>query len=187
MLGLMTNIVQFAWWNCKSKRTEKKTGVPGHWNQYQPCYILLLATVLVVVQPTCMLYIGSYICDGAFTSDQAVDASQIGTVLEYTPAGKLAFKGSSLQAPELNSTYVAFSDGTYYSDGCNPSQQNFFFDNSANPNALTPNTVTGWMIQIFCTYLGFLLMFIGVCQATNLHIKVMKKWASLRGGSTVKP
>jgi len=182
MFGLMTNIVQFAWWNCKSKRTEKKTGIPGHWNQYQPCYILLVATVLVCAQPCCMMWIGSYICDGAFTSDQAADATQIGTVLEYTPAGQLHLKKADSLKAALNSTYVAFSSGTYYSDGCNPDQGNFFFDGGAT-NALVPNTTVGWMIQIFGTYFGFFLMFVGVCQATNLHVKIMKKWEAVRGNA----
>lgn len=58
---------------------------------------------------------------------------------------------------------------------------NFFFDNSSNPNALVPNTLTGWMIQVFCTYLGYILLFIGVFWATQLHKKIMKKWNTIRG------
>ena len=50
-----TNILQFAWWKCKAKR-----GIDGHWDRYGPCYLLIIATVLVMIQPTCMLVIGSY-------------------------------------------------------------------------------------------------------------------------------
>jgi hypothetical protein len=58
MLALMTNILQFAWWKCKAKR-----GIDGHWDRYGPCYLLLVATCLVLIQPTCMLVIGSYSSD----------------------------------------------------------------------------------------------------------------------------
>jgi len=47
--------------------------------------------------------------------------------------------------------------------------------------ALVPNTTIGWLIQIFGTYGGFGLMFVGVFEATQLHLKIMKKWRKLRG------
>lgn len=116
MFGLMTNILQFAWWKCKAKKNLE----PGHWNRYGPCYILMIATVLVLVQPTCLLIITSW---------------------------------------DLN---------------------NFFFDGDDDPSALVPNTVIGILIQVFCTYGGFIFMFWGVVWATNLHIKISKKWAVIR-------
>ena len=116
MLALMTNITQFAWWKVKSKK-----GL-SHWAQFGPCYLLLVATVLVMIQPTSMLVIGSW---------DSID--------------------------------------------------NFFFDGDDNPSALTPNTTIGWLIQIFGTYLGFLLMFVAVFWATNLHTKIVKKWLAVRG------
>ena len=54
MLALMTNITQFAWWKVKGKK-----GLT-HWAQFGPCYLLLVATVLVMIQPTSMLVIGSW-------------------------------------------------------------------------------------------------------------------------------
>lgn len=94
-----------------------------HWGCYWPVYILMVATVLVMVQPTSMLVIGSF---------------------------KI---------------------------------KNFFFDGGGDhPSALVPNTALGWCIQIFCTYLGYICMFVGVFGATKLHVKIQKKWAILRGG-----
>lgn len=52
---------------------------------------------------------------------------------------------------------------------------NFFFEGD-DTNSIVPDTVVGWMIQIFGTYLGFIFMFTGVVWATNLHKKVSKKW-----------
>merc|ERR1711959_752610 len=146
---------------------KKQDGVKAtHWYMYRPVYLLMVATILVNIQPMCMLIIGSWICDGDFTADQI----NAGSGNHYLPDGT------------FNTTAdVAIPKGTAYSDGCSPSMRNFFFDNAANPSALVPNTVEGWMIQIFGTYLGFLLMFIGVCQATMLHHKIADKWRELRG------
>jgi hypothetical protein len=47
-------------------------------------------------------------------------------------------------------------------------------------NALVPNTTIGWCIQIFGTYGGFIVMFFGVFEATNLHKKIMNKFKALR-------
>lgn len=73
MLALMTNILQFAWWKCKAKK-----GIPAghHWDRYGPCYLLIVATVLVLVQPTCMLVIGAYGSDDDTMPCPADDASE---------------------------------------------------------------------------------------------------------------
>jgi hypothetical protein len=47
-------------------------------------------------------------------------------------------------------------------------------------SALVPNTGIGWAIQICGTYGGFILMFTGVFEATQLHKKIMRKWRALR-------
>ncbi len=57
---------------------------------------------------------------------------------------------------------------------------NFFFD-GGNTNALVPNTTTGWLIQVFCTYVGYILLFIGVFWTTQLHQKIYKQWIRNRG------
>lgn len=60
-----------------------------------------------------------------------------------------------------------------------PCVDNFIFDGSNT--YLVPTTTSGWMVQIFCTYLGFIIMFAGVFQATSLHTKIAKRWRALRG------
>jgi len=62
--------------------------------------------------------------------------------------------------------------------------QNFFFDADSNPNALVPNTTVGWLIQVFCTYVGYILLFTGVFWATALHKKIARKWNAIRGNAT---
>ena len=45
---------------------------------------------------------------------------------------------------------------------------------------LLPTSVRGWLVQVFGTYLGFLMRFVGVFQATNLHTKIGKRWRAIR-------
>lgn len=192
----MTNIVQFAYWNVGKKRkfvvvdTDKgPTKVKaGHWYVYRPVYLLMFATVLVCLQPVCMLVIGSWICDGEFSSDQ-IDLTQVSFdnvtntyVANGTTAGHYLPDGTFSQAAKDMSTLIVAQSDTQWPAGCSSSMKNFFFDGGVS-NALVPNTSTGWMIQIFGTYLGFICMFVGVCQATMLHVKIAKKWSALRGGT----
>jgi len=177
MLALMTNIMQFAYWNCKQKRKK----FPTHWGKFQPVYILLLATVLVLAQPCCMLYIGSWICDGAFSADQ-IDTTNTSTASgHFDENGTFWWNNKNVSAlpAEQRPEWFLFPKGHYYSDGCKPEQKNFFFD-GGDSNAIVPNTTVGWCIQILGTYLGFIVMFVGVCQATLLHQKVAAKWNALR-------
>lgn len=173
MLMLMTNIIQFAYNSCNRMRTG------GHWNKFKPVYYIIISTPMVLLQPTCMLVIGSWLCDGTFSADQlTADAVLCDKPGNTTGCGFFHANGTFSQ-PSM----IAIPGGTYYVDGCSSSMKNFFFDNSDNPNALWPNTVVGWMIQIFGTYLGFIIMFVGVCQATQLHRKVANKWRQLRGAN----
>lgn len=159
MFGLMTNIVQFAYWKCAKKKV--KSG--KHWDKWGPVYVLMVATVLVLIQPTCMLVIGSWTnYSGNVAYDTAAD------VTSYTLSDGTTCTGGT--------DNCALDCGEPLTDGID----NFFFDGDDNPNALTPNTTTGWMIQIFGTYLGFGFLFWGVIWATNLHVKISKKWAQIR-------
>lgn len=175
MLALMTNIVQFAYWNVQKKRRKQ-----GHWYMYRPVYLLIFSSFLVCLQPTCMLIIGSWRCDGYFSADQ-IDTSLTHNATGYykvdgSYAGRGFFPNGTFDGQQ---EVVLNSKGDGYAPGCSPSMKNFFFD-GGKTNALVPNTVVGWMIQLFGTYLGFACMFVGVCQATMLHIKIAQKWQQIR-------
>jgi hypothetical protein len=160
MFGLMTNSVQFAYWKCAKKKAEK------HWDKWGPVYILILSTLLVLVQPTCMLVIGSWSTYNGGAAD-----STASSLVSWTTSD-----GDSCSSSSNDDTSCNIMCGEATNDGID----NFFFDGDDNPNALTPNTVTGWMIQIFCTYVGFGFLFWGVVWATNLHIKISRKWSQIR-------
>jgi len=135
---------QFAYWNVQKKRKKQ-----GHWYMYKPVYMLMLATVLVLIQPTSMLIIGSWICDGTFSADQLQNVKPCtlkGAGAGYCDAttGKWAgaFDGSGAFVNTFNasaSPYISYATGVYYSDGCNPTMHNWFFDGGVS-NALVPNT-----------------------------------------------
>lgn len=178
MLMLMTNIVQFAYHSCLRMREAR-----GHWYRFKPVYYIILATPMVLLQPTCMLVIGSWICDGKFSADQ-LSGEQCDA--RGQPAGCL--QGTYDQYGRFSDqSSVSFVASTSFVDGCSDDMQNFFFDGGANSNALWPNTTTGWCIQIFGTYLGFIVMFVGVCQATQLHVKIVNKWHKIRGTGSPAP
>jgi len=48
--------------------------------------------------------------------------------------------------------------------------------------ATFPSVASGWAIQIIFTWGGFVAMFIGVMQATQLHLKLKKQWRTIRSG-----
>merc|ERR1712232_510372 len=82
-----------------------------------------------------------------------------------------------------NGTEGGFDVCFPYSDQFQPSEKdkNPLCVCAMNSNALVPNTTVGWCIQIFGTYMGFIFMFCGVFEATQLHVKIMRKWRKLRG------
>lgn len=168
-MALMLNIVQFAWWSVKRNKKNK-----SHCLKFGSVYLLLVATVLVLVQPTCMLVISSWNIDNFF-----FDGGDMGSFC-MGPDSCAADSCSSTNKFECDTTrgvcdYVTCDNLTRaeaeaLACGCD-----------MDSNALYPNTTIGVIIQIFGTYLGFIVMFIGVFWATDLHKKLAKKWRKLRG------
>jgi hypothetical protein len=149
MMTLMFNLVQFVWWTCK--RMRKGTFLQVH----TPTLFTLAAAVLVNIQPMMILVIGSWkLCCGT--------CEEMG----------LKCKGLS---------YAPWPDAPDVQRPCY-SGGNVFWDISycgGKNYALFPTQVSGWMIQIFCTWGGYILMFIGVFQATQLHKKLLYKWRNI--------
>jgi hypothetical protein len=230
MFGLMTNIVQFAWWKVKGKKHL------AHCARMRPVYLLMFATCLVCTQPVSMLVIGSwdsipnFFFDGGDMGSACTGATVCGSGMCSTDSNQFAIDyiwkttgcTADLAKTDFLDTYYqglaptdladqvhklcqglvqgldksvcgvgtltcknvasvndhtdftqcttdAFSTDTKCSGSC-----------AMDSNALFPNTGTGIAIQIFCTYGGFIVMFVGVFEATGLHKKIMKKWNNLR-------
>lgn len=230
MFGLMTNIVQFAWWKVKGKKHL------AHCARMRPVYLLMFATCLVCTQPVSMLVIGSwdsipnFFFDGGDMGSACTGTTVCGSGMCSTDSNQFAIDyiwkttGCKAKAPPgfLDTYYQgrapnALADEVFKLcqgkvDGlgmsvCGASDiskcirvasvkadtdftqcTNDDFSKATecsgtcamDSNALFPNTGTGIAIQIFCTYGGFIVMFVGVFEATGLHKKIMKKWNNLR-------
>jgi hypothetical protein len=157
MLTLMLNLTQFVWWTCK------RTRAGTFWDVHRPTMLTLLSAILVNIQPMMILVIGSWklccnTCEGA---GLAKDCTSTG--MTYAP-----WPASPKTPRECSVGGNVFWDVSYCSGG------NY---------AIFPTVWTGWMIQVFCTWGGYILMFVGVFQATKLHIKLAAKWRSIRRGT----
>jgi len=161
MMTVMLNLTQFVWWRCKQSR--RGTCLQVH----MPTLWTLAATILVNIQPMWILIIGSWklccnYCDpklngGAFD----IPAAQCPTGFSFQPWAGNAVRSCS--SPGGN----VFWDVSY----CSGAKLSTF-----------PTVGAGWAVQIVCTWGGFVCMFIGVLQATQLHIKLRKQWRNIRAG-----
>jgi len=169
MMTVMTNVVQFAFHTVSRKRRNKP-----HCQKFGPVYLLVVATLLILVQPVCMLVIGSwasmpnFFFDGGDTGDACTSDSMchngcMASFFDCDDHSGACNQLSCADAHKLNATLPC---------SC-----------AMDSGAIVPNTTVGLCIQIFGTYLGFLLLFIGVFQATELHHKICKKFAEARGGA----
>jgi len=130
-MTVVTSIVQYAYWTVLSRRQNVK----GHWNKFGPVYILLVADILVNVQPIMVLCIGSW--------SEGLDCTN----------PKIKFDW-----PCTNAFWTWDAATTFF-----------------------PNRAPGWVIQVFCTYVGYIMMIVGVFQATELISKFRKTWRAARG------
>lgn len=133
MMTVMSSIVQYGYWTCLSKRQH----VQGHWNKFGPVYILLVAGILVNVQPLMILCIGSW-SSGTCDDDNMPKNHDIW--------------------PCKNAFWTMEATNTFF-----------------------PNRLPGWLIQIFCTYLGYILLIVGVFQATDMVAKFRRTWRAATG------
>jgi len=157
MMTLMFNLVQFTWWTCKLRRTGNV------WNKHAPTFLVLLSAILVNIQPIWILVIGSFKLCCAPCSTFNIKAEDCpATGMSYPPWAGVASR-------ECSSGGNVFWDQSY----C-----------QGQKYALFPDQVSGWAVQIICTWGGYLAMFVGVFQATQLHKKLASKWRNIRSGQS---
>jgi len=154
MMTLMLNLVQFVWWTCKQRR-------PGNtfWEVHQPTMLVLLSAILVNIQPLAILVIGSWkLCCAPCTNFPNMPNCAAGDF-----------------------TFPPWSDGARRA--CSAPGGNLFWDASfcgGKQYSIFPTVWQGWAVQICCTWGGYICMFIGVFQATKLHLKLVNKWRAIR-------
>eukprot|EP00931_Biecheleriopsis_adriatica_P051606 TRINITY_DN29955_c0_g1_i1.p1 TRINITY_DN29955_c0_g1~~TRINITY_DN29955_c0_g1_i1.p1 ORF type:complete len:154 (+),score=22.65 TRINITY_DN29955_c0_g1_i1:359-820(+) len=80
--------------------------------------------------------------------------------------------------------------GILSADGWDPLEPKYnkycFSQNVANEYAGDDDhlSVYGWVFTIFCTWSGFVLLFIGLCWAISLPSKVREQWRQIRHART---
>lgn len=131
MMTVMASVIQYGYWTVLTKRH----GVQGHWAKFGPVYILLVAGILVNVQPLMILCIGSW--------STGLDCTKPDIAVEW---------------PCTNAFWTADAMNTFF-----------------------PNRASGWAIQICCTYVGYILLIVGVFQATEMVSKFRRTWNQARG------
>lgn len=157
MMTVMLNLTQFVWWRCKASRTGTCLQV------HRPTIMVFIASVLVNVQPMWILVIGSWKMCCAECPAFGLQEGCTSTGFTYPPWGDKAPRECS--APGGN----VFWDASY----C-----------TGQKYAVLPTVWTGWMVQIFCTWGGFIFMFVGVLEATQLIKKMSGRWRSIRTGQS---
>lgn len=156
MLTIMLNLVQFVFWRCKQSRRG------NCWQVHQPTFWTLIAAILTNVQPMLILIVGSWMMCCA-------PCEELGLKVGCTGTGR---------------TWPPFGNGDMRECSANG---NMFWDDSYCTGAKLatfPTKTSGWVIQVLCTWGGFCFMFVGILQATQLHMKVLKRWRAIRTGRT---
>lgn len=164
MMTIMLNLTQFTWWTCKQRRSH----LGSFWQIQLPTLLVLFASILVNIQPIAILVIGSWkLC--------CAECHTMGVSPEQCPASGYTYPpwGASGEARP-----------------CSAPGGNLFWDKSyctGGKYPVFPTVASGWAIQILCTWVGFVFMFAGVLQATQLHVKIRNKWRTLRRGRPAAP
>lgn len=160
MLALMLNLVQFVYWTCWTRRQPPRFNT--FWEKQGPTMMVLLSAIMVNIQPMWILIIGSWkLCCGDCTTF-GFDAQCTSSGMTYPP-----WPNAPKTMRECSFGGNVFWDKSYCGGG------NY---------AIFPTQWQGWVVQIVCTWGGYLLMFVGVFQATQLHKKLGSKWAAIRRG-----
>eukprot|EP00658_Telonema_sp_P-2_P060016 TRINITY_DN49064_c0_g1_i1.p1 TRINITY_DN49064_c0_g1~~TRINITY_DN49064_c0_g1_i1.p1 ORF type:complete len:199 (+),score=31.68 TRINITY_DN49064_c0_g1_i1:422-1018(+) len=120
LIAMTTNIIQWV-----SGKVQTRTG--SHCFVQYPTYLLALASILMLVQPTCLFISDCWRCDGAFSADQLHGSAVLCT--HRDPRGELhpracsgwyEMDGRFVQNPLVASQFDPVSSriATIYPGGC---------------------------------------------------------------------
>lgn len=161
MMTVMLNLTQFVYWRCKQSRRGSCLQV------HTPTLWTLLATVFVNIQPMWILILGSWKLCCAHNSDLLQPDNWTKTGYSYPPWSGGEPRECSPHQGWADRGGSAFWDASY----CSGAKLSTF-----------PTQPLGWFVQVVFTWGGFIFMFIGVLQATQLHVKLKKRWRAIRRG-----
>jgi len=151
MMTIMFNFVQFIYWRCKAMGR----------NQV-PTLLMLASAIMTNIQPMAILVVGSWkiICCSCSDLTNNTNPDCTSTGRSFPPWGGTEFR-------------TCHGDGNWFWTGTHDRCTGQLL-------ALFPNQAIGWIIQIVATWGGFVVMFVSVMMATQLHLKIQKKWRAAR-------
>jgi hypothetical protein len=132
----------------------------------------LLSAVMTNVQPMSILILGSFHlmccpCEAFGDADFCVAGTVADSHKSFSP-----WPGAKTPAGD-QIWRQCYGDGSWYWSGT--------IDRCQGKELATfPNKLEGWAIQIFLTWGGFLVMFISVVLATQMHVKIQNKFRGIR-------
>lgn len=159
MMTIMFNLTQFIYWRCNQTRRG------SCWEKHRPTFLMLISAIMTNVQPMAILACGSFklICCPCTMVGAEDDTC--------TPTGRSMPPWTDAKGnPEWRTCH---GNGNWFwaEDHC-----------TGQELALFPNKASGWVIQIFLTWGGFVVMFLAVMEAMQLGKKIKNKWRTLRSG-----
>lgn len=161
MMAIMLNLVQFVYWRCKASR--KGTCLQVH----TPTLLMFLSAIMTNFQPMTILAIGSWKIMCCSCEDLGYDATCTSTGRSMPPWPTALNPDGSQIMRQCSADGNWIWTGTH--DRCTGASLPIF-----------PTAAAGWVIQVVMTYGGFVVMFVSVMQATQMHKKVQAKWRSIR-------
>jgi len=154
-LAVFTNIVQYAYAKTLKTRKDKQPFC----RKWGPFNCLLAATILTMAD------LARHLVNDAWGT--ACTSTDSGDTLAICKAGQT----ESCNGVPLPSKYDKYCYSRNVANEFLPGYEGF-------PHL----TVYGWVFTIFCTYSGFILLFIGIFWLINFPAKMRAQWRTLRAG-----
>jgi hypothetical protein len=170
MMTVMLNLTQFVYWRCVQSRRG------SCWNKYNPVLWTAISAIMVNVQPMMILIMGSWHLNCCPIA--AIYGCDDPTSPSFSQSDKTIcdeYQGTRTYPPFGNGKpRPCTGDGSWFwsSEYCYGQMLPTF-----------PNKGFGWFIQVAFTWGGFVFMFVGILQATQLHRKFLNKWRAVRRSS----
>lgn len=168
MMTVMLNLTQFVYWRCIQSRRG------SCWNKYQPVLWTAISAIMVNIQPMMILIMGSW----------KLNCCPIEDIYGCANPDSLS-PGDAKICTDLAGTrsYPPFGNGQ--PRPCTGNGSWFWNEAYCGGQMLPtfPNKGFGWFIQVVFTWGGFIFMFVGILQATQLHKKFLNKWRAVRRSS----
>jgi len=173
-VAMTTNLVQYVYGKCGSSRGG------SHWSRWMPCYLMLLAAVLMITQPLAIFIADSWGCSGRFTADQIGSHVSLCTGRDSIGA---------LEPADCGGYYEM--DGSFTSTKQPPGGAVRARAFSGIPSGCT-NAFDDWMgstvgahyqvrqLILYGMYVGFISMFAALVLATGVIAKLRSYWSAIR-------